>query len=297
MRINHRSDIIILVITFFFWGSVYAASKFVYPFIPPLTVVMFRSSLSAVLFGLLLLKQGGFKREKRHLPEKKHIWVFVLTGFMMYASAVSLTNVATRFLGASMSALLNCLNPIFISFFAMLMLKEKLNARIISGIIISLIGVIVVLGVSFKGVSLPGVAFSLTAVLLWSIASVIIRKLSGIYTPVEISFYVSLCAIPFNIFYSFLELRTASVKFTPLAIAVMLYIVVCGGFIPSYLWNRSLSRNPASICSMFYPVQPMAATLLGVIILGEKLTWNFFAGAAVIFAGVLLGLSSGKRTG
>lgn len=297
MKINHRSDIIILVITFFFWGSVYAASKFVYPFIPPLTVVMLRSSLSAVLFGLLLLKQGGFKTEKRHLPEKKHIWMFVLTGFMMYASAVSLTNVATRFLGASMSALLNCLNPIFISFFAMLILKEKLNARIIAGIIISLIGVIVVLGVTFKGVSLRGVAFSLTAVLLWSIASVLVRKLSAFYTPVEISFYATLCAIPFNILYSFIELRTAQVTLTPLAVAVMLYIVVCGGFIPSYLYNRSLSRNPASICAMFYPFQPMAATLLGVIILGEKLTWNFFVGAGIIFAGVLLGLSSGKRAG
>lgn len=289
---------LLLILNFILWGSGYVASKYVYPFIPPLTVVLLRNLLSGIIFaGFTVFRKIRSRKNGEILkrPPLKHIGLFILIGFMMYAGAVSLTNVATRLLGASMGALLNTLNPVFISLFAVLILKEKLTWRIIAGIAVSLVGVILVLGVSFRNISGLGMVLSITAVILWSIGSVLIRRISPFYEPMEMSMYVTLSAVPFCIIYSCLELRTAALNINVQAVLVILYIAVFCGFAPTLLWNRCLSKIPASTCSMFYPIQPLSATLLGIIILGEKLSWNFFVGGVIICVGVVLGLSKASK--
>lgn len=280
-----KKNYVLLIVTFVLWGSSYVASKYVYPFIPPVTVVLIRNALSAVLLAALTAKNGF------HKPVKKHILLFILIGFMMYASAVGLVYLSTSLLGASMSALLNTLNPVFISLFAMIFLKEKITPQIIIGIAVSLIGVVLVLGVSFESLSALGITFSIAAVLLWSIGSVLVKKISAQYPAVELSLYMTLGAVPFNIIYSAIELHSRPMELNVHAVLVMLYIVILGGFLPNLLWNNCLSKIPASTCSMFYPVQPLAATLLGILILGEELSWNFFIGGLIICIGVVIGLS------
>lgn len=150
-----------------------------------------------------------------------------------------------------------------------------------------------VLGVSFRNLSARGMVLSIAAVILWSVGSVLIRRISPYYETMELSAYVTLAALPFCLIYSLLELRTEVMHINLQAVLVMLYIAVMCGFVPNLLWNRSLSKIPASTCSMFYPVQPLSATLLGILVLGEQLCWNFFIGGAIICVGVVLGLSNG----
>lgn len=51
----------------------------------------------------------------------------------------------------------------------------------------------------------------------------------------------------------------------------------------------------ASVCSMFYPLQPLTSSILGVLLLHEVLTWNFVVGGVLICVGVVVSVME-KRT-
>jgi drug/metabolite transporter (DMT)-like permease len=46
---------------------------------------------------------------------------------------------------------------------------------------------------------------------------------------------------------------------------------------------------------MFYPLQPLTASVLGVILLGEKITANFVIGGAIICCGIVAAVLSAKK--
>ena len=54
------------------------------------------------------------------------------------------------------------------------------------------------------------------------------------------------------------------------------------------MWNFCLAHQEAGHCAAFYPVQPMVSMLLGVVLLGEKITPSFLLGSALIIFSVVL---------
>ncbi|MCR5033943.1 MAG: DMT family transporter [Clostridia bacterium] len=52
-------------------------------------------------------------------------------------------------------------------------------------------------------------------------------------------------------------------------------------------WNQALERLPAAICSLFYPVMPFTTAVLGIVLLDEKITFIFLAGAVLVVTGML----------
>ena len=46
---------------------------------------------------------------------------------------------------------------------------------------------------------------------------------------------------------------------------------------------------------MFYPLQPLVASILGVLILHERITANFVIGGAVICCGIVAAVRSGQK--
>ncbi|NLK36177.1 MAG: DMT family transporter, partial [Gracilibacteraceae bacterium] len=65
--------------------------------------------------------------------------------------------------------------------------------------------------------------------------------------------------------------------------------LVCTG-LAHVLWNKSLSMLEAGTCSLFYPIQPMVAVLLGWLFLGESINLSFVFGAVLIIGGVVFSL-------
>ena len=74
----------------------------------------------------------------------------------------------------------------------------------------------------------------------------------------------------------------------------LLYMgMICTG-VAYLLWNKSLSMLDAGVCSAFYPIQPAVSTLLGILLLGEKLSLGFVLGSVLIVCGVLISLLKPK---
>lgn len=273
-----------LLITFFCWGSIYVVSKYALAVMGPVTVSFCRYLVSVVCLYCLLKWKGCHKKvAKEHWP-----YLFILGG-LGYFAAIILQLGGTALLSGSLASLMNSLNPVVISIMAAVFLKEKITWKNVVSIIVSLIGVYVILGNGTKQINFLGIALSAGAVVLWSAASVSIRKISGYYDPVQTALYGMAIALVLNVPAAAFE-NIFMTRSHPTAIAILacLFVAVVGTAVAHTCWNKSLQLLNASTCSMFYPLQPLVSAVLGVVLLHEVITERFVIGAILICSGIVV---------
>lgn len=271
-----------MVLVFLIWGSLYVISKFALATIPPITLLLLRYLIS-VAFLYVFVKKVGFKKIK-----KKHIKYFIAIGLLGYSVSITFLLIGTSLMDASLSSVLNALNPISISILAAIFLREKLTANKIMSIGISILGVYIILGQSSGDINILGIFATIGSVLFWSTATIVIRKISGEYDPILIAFYSMLVAIAFTLPASIIELQYKPCTFTLTSVLATIYLAVICTAVAHTLWNKSLSMIDASTCSMLYPLQPLTSAVLGVLLLHEKLTLNYIIGAILISLGIVI---------
>lgn len=273
-----------LLITFLGWGSIYIVSKYALAVMGPVTVSFCRYAVSVIcLYGIMRVKGVQKKVAKEHW---KYFWIL---GGLGYFGAIILQLGGTALLSGSLASLINSMNPIVISLMAAVFLKEKITWKNVVSIMVSLIGVYIILGKGAVQINPVGIALSGSAVILWSAASVTIRKISGYYDPIQTALYGMSIALVLNAPAAVLEnLFMTRSHPTPTAIFACLFVAVIGTAVSHTCWNKSLQLIDASTCSMFYPLQPLVSAVLGVVLLHEVITWQFVLGAIFICSGIVI---------
>ncbi|MGN0990084.1 MAG: DMT family transporter [Candidatus Ventricola sp.] len=286
----NRKHMIPLLGAFLCWGSLYVVSKLALRTIPPVTVLALRY-LVAIPALYLLLRLRGALRPLR----KEHVGTMLAIGLLGYFLSFCLQMLGIDRLTGSVSSLLGAMNPIFIPILAAIFLGEKLTKEKVGCVMLSMVGVVLIVGVNGT-VDVAGAALMLLSVFLWSSTSIIIRRLAGRYDPMQIAMMAMLFALPFTGAWAAAELQGSPCTLTLSAVLAVIYMGLVGTAAAHSLWNFSLSKMDASFCSMFYPLQPLVASTLGVIILHEQITPNYLAGAAVICCGIVAAVRSGRKS-
>lgn len=250
----------------------------------PVTVFFCRYGIALIcLYGILKLKGCHKKVQKEHWP------YLMILGGLGYFAAIILQLAGTARLSGSLSSLMNSLNPVAISVMAAIFLKERITWKNAIGIVISLAGIYVILGTGELQADLMGILFSAGSVILWSAASVSIRRISEYYDPVQTALYGMAIAlilnVPAAVFENMFIFRSHP---TEKALLACLFVAVVGTAVAHTFWNKSLQQLSASTCSMFYPLQPLVSAVLGVVLLHEIITWQFVAGAVLICSGIVI---------
>lgn len=279
---DKKRGYIYLLCTFPLWGSLYIAAKYALAVVPPVTVLMCRYLLSVVILYFVLKKKGMRKIEKKDLK------YFVIIGGMGYFFSIACQLIGTNLLDASLASLINSMNPIFIPILAFIFLKERITVRKVISVVVSIAGIYVILGTGSQPLNVYGLIASMFSVLFWAATSVIIRKVSGRYDPVQISFVGMLFALCFNIPAAAVELSMTPFSLNLSAVAALIYMAAACTALGHTLWNKSLQLLPASTCSMLYPLQPLTSAVLGVLLLHETITTSFIVGALCICAGIII---------
>ena len=140
-----------------------------------------------------------------------------------------------------------------------------------------------------------GVLMMLVSVFLWSTASIIIRRISGRYDPMQIALIAICCALPLTGAWSLIELQSAACSFSVQSVLAVLYMGIFGTAVTHSLWKYSLRVMDASFCSMFYPMQPLVSAILGVLFLHETVTPSFILGALMICGGIVAAVKSAPK--
>ena len=284
----NKRRLIPLFAAFVLWGSQYVISKIALRTVPPVTLLALRYLVSVpALFIVLRLRHAL-------TPIKKGDWpILFAIGFTGYFASFCLQMLGINRLTGSVSSLLGAMNPIFIPILAAFFLHERITPAKIACVALSMAGVVVIVGVDGT-VDASGALLMLASVFLWSTASIIIRRVSERYDPMQIALIAILCALPFTGGWSLIELQSAPCSFTLESVLAVLYMGVLGTAVTHSLWNYSLRVMDASFCSMFYPMQPLVSSILGVLFLHGAVTPSFVIGALMICCGIVAAVISAK---
>jgi len=286
---NKKLAYLYLIITFCAWGSLYVVGKFVMGKVPVFMISSVRYIIAGIILFFIMKKMKPKKIEKQ---DYKYIF---LIGFVGYFIATVAQLIGVKFSNASLASLVNSVNPIAIMLFAAIILKEKLTLKKVICIILAVVGVHTIIGGSNESGELIGILISLFAVISWSIVSVIVRRVTQKYDPIQITTYgiiiAAISTLPFSIG-EFVITPNIQIDWT--VVISLIYIGVVCTALAHFTWNKSLSMIEAGSCSLFYPIQPMMSVFLGWLFLGESININFVIGAGLIIVGVLISVIHNK---
>ena len=235
-------------------------------------------------------------------PSRRDIWRFAYLGFFGVVINNGFFTVGLNYTSVGHSSLIVGSAPILVLLMAWAARMEQLTARKIAGLALAFTGA-VVLGrdqAANLQAGWQGDLMALTAVLGFSLYTVLAKRLASAYQPMHVNVYTNMCAglLVFPVaLWQLAEIAQAegirSVGWQGWVAA--LYMGVLASAICFWLYFWALRSMAASrLASMNY-LQPLGATLLGITLLGERLTSHFMGGGLLVFAG-LFAIQSGRGT-
>jgi drug/metabolite transporter (DMT)-like permease len=271
------------------WGGMYVVSKYVLDFMPPLTLLVVRLVIAGVIFGVLFLVQG------RERVQPRHRLLLASLGLIGFTLSLGLQFWGTKLSSAHNGGLITSASPAFIVLFAVWLLKERITWPRAAALALATAGVLAVVGPEASGGDQGtglwlGNLCLVGAAVTWALYTVLGKLATIHYRSLTVSVYATLSGVLFTTPVAWAsEWHGLSLAGVPaLAWWGVVYVGVVSTAVAFYLWVRGFSMVDASTGSLFFFAQPLVAAILGALLLGETLHWYFFAGAGLIFAGLLL---------
>ncbi len=258
-------------------------------FMPPFSLNLVRIGISAPLFWLVL----AFKPTKAGI-EKADIPRFIgcaVTGVainqLMFIKGVSMTT-------SIHASILSLVSPIFITAAAGWVLKEKFTLLKAAGLVLGIGGAALILfgkqhtTASGENMMLGDILIIINAI-SYSIYFVIVKPLMEKYHPIHVVRWVftfgAFMILPFGL-NDFLNTDFSAFN---LNAWLALGLLVLGTTFMAYLLNvYGIKYLGAGITGMYIYTQPLFASLIGLLFLGEPFSLNNGIAALMIGAGVLL---------
>ena len=203
-------------------------------------------------------------------------------------------NTALEYTLVSNVSLIVTLAPLITTFLVGALYKsERPSKGMVAGSMIAFLGVgCVIFNSSFVlSVKPLGDLLALSAAVSWAVYSLVIRKLSAMYTALFITrktfFYGILTAIPFLAFepesnFSF------SVFSNPQVWGNFIFLGIFCSMIAFYLWALVIKSIGAIQANNYLYIQPIVTLIASALILHEKVSVVGYTGCALILVGVWL---------
>jgi drug/metabolite transporter (DMT)-like permease len=269
------------------WGPSFLFIKVAIEEIPPLTLVVGRVGLAALLLFVILRLQG------RELPKIGPVWKhFAVMAFFQNAVPFTLINWGEQYIDSALAAILNGTTPLFTIILAhMFITDDRLNLAKALGVFIGFGGLVLLIAPAlFDGVqaTIWGLIAVTVAAASYGVAIVYSRlKLRGqkpLVAPTAQLALATLYLLPLAfIFEQPFELARPSGA----AIGSLIMMAVFGTALAFVVYYRLIEQASASYVSMVTYLVPIFGVVLGVSILDESLRWNALAGCGLILTGVM----------
>ncbi|HHQ2899516.1 TPA: DMT family transporter [Bacillus cereus] len=277
-----------LILASSIWGGMYVVVKVLVSVIPPLELVWLRYLVAIV--ALLII---GFVTKQKWRIEKRYFLIIIAIGVIGYAISIVTQETGTMLSSAQMGAIITSSTPAFMVVFAWLILKERLTFKKGISVCLATIGVIIIVGIGDLNMSnmLGGISL-LIAALTWALMSVLVKRLPSDYSQIVVTTYSTLVALIMLTPFVLPRLHAIDVSqlTRPTIWGGLLYLGIISTAVAFLLWNRGLQMLNASSGGLFFFFQPVVGTLLGWLILGEKIGVTFWVGSTLILIGVLLAI-------
>ncbi len=286
LKNRHNRAVFALIIANLIWGAASPVFKLSLQNITPFTLAFIR------FFGAMLLILP-FSISNCHIEKKDWAKLILLSIFGITI------NISFFFLGLKYAPSINApiiasSGPVFLYLFSIFILHEKRHNKVLIGTIISLLGVLIIVGQplltdSFDGQILGNLFFVLA--MFGAIGHAIMSKeILPKYPAQSITFW------------SFL---IGSITFLPMALFEMLNGnsmadldyrgwtgIIYGIFLSSaagyFLFEWAVKNMDVQEVGIFTYLDPIVAILIAMPLLGESITPIFLVGSSLVFGGIII---------
>lgn len=268
------------------YGLNYVIAKGIMPdYLMPKAIILIRVLVTVMVFWILHLFLPSEKVEKRDL--------FKLAICAVFGVAI---NQILFFEGLNLSTPINAsiiitVIPVLILVFAHFILKERITALKITGIILGATGALMVIlaaGIGdFQSNTLLGNLMIFINAMSWALYLVLIKPLMEKYDSFTVMKWVFLFGLIIVLPFTFRSFAGSTFSTIPFNIWLSVGFVVFGATIMAYFLNNySLKTVSPSINGIYIYLQPFIASVVAVIFGKDELTWTDVVSAILIMAGV-----------
>lgn len=276
------------ILTGVIWGSSFLFMKVALGGLSPAQVAWSRLILGGLTLGLFV----ALSRER--LPRRLRVWghmtvlavSFCVVPFLLFSWA-------QQHVTSGLASIYNATTPIMTAVMAGLLFRvEKLKPVQILGIVVGILGVTVIIA-PWQGLDLDQSLVAQLAIL----GATACYGFSLAYMRRFVS-NTGMSALMFSflnigIAAAIMAVLTPAIALTPVAldpwIIGSVLLLGCLGTGVAYIWNQNTLRawGPTRASTVTY-ITPIVGMALGIVVLGEAITWNEPVGAVVVFLGILL---------
>lgn len=269
------------------WSFNFIAGKIALRHMDPWTLATFRIILSAVLTLPFYFAMPRRTRFHRH-----DLWTFTVLGFFGVVVNRGFFTFGLAYTTVGHSAMIVATGPILVLLLARAFRLENITPAKIAGMALSFAGVGVLVsegGLHFHSGTLTGDLVTLGGTIGFAVYTVLGKRVARQYDTISMNTFNNLAGavilLPLGVWRA-LHLDWAGVGWAGWSAVVYMALVTSVLAYLIFFW--ALRHMAASRLSAFSYLHPPLATLLGVLLLGEKLTRLLLIGGALILAGVYL---------
>jgi len=305
---RHRGELFAALAAMGF-GSAYVATAFALTAFQPLPAAAWRSLLAAVAVGgIVLLRRLGGPRpvvatqsdatatqpDVRTTQRAVRLLVLAtLAGPLFLASM----NLAVAHVGAAIAAFVAGLYAVMAAVIAPVLLPERLTARVLAGFVLALLGTALLAELDPDATDVAGMAWGILAALSFALYLVLARRWSTRYRLDGLTVALANCALAAVVLGGFV-LATDPALLAPAspsaeAVVAIAWLAVVAALGP-ILMVASVRLIEAARSAAFLLLNPITATILAAVLLGERPSPIQLVGGIVVLLGMAVATIPGR---
>lgn len=250
-------------------------------------IVFLRAVATALAMGVFLLL---FNRQMFRI-RLKDLWCFIGTGIcsivffnFCYFKAMTLTSL-------SVAAVLLYTAPAIVMVLSFFLFGEKFTGRKVLALVMTFVGCVLVTGILTDGGNVTGMGIltGLGAGLGYALYSIFSRfALERGYHSFTITFYTFLIAIVGAAFLADVKgVAAVASKDLPTMAFCLSFGIACT-VIPYLLYTAGLQYVENGKASIIASIEPVTATILGIVLFAEKMTLTGMAGVVIVIVALAI---------
>ncbi|MGB3683054.1 MAG: EamA family transporter [Rubrobacteraceae bacterium] len=270
------------------WGSTYVVATEMLPAERPLLAAAMR----ALPVGLLLVVIF------RRLPRGSWWWRSFILGFLNIGIFFALLFVAAHRLPGGVAATAGAVQPLLVAFLAWSLLGERLSwGKVMAGLL-GVAGVALLVLRAGAALDPVGILAALAGAVSMAAGVVLTKRWIGkLGRPASLFAFTAWQLVAGGTVLAVLALIVEGLptRLTAVNGVGFIYLGVVGTALAYTIWFRGIEGLPASATSFLGLMSPVAASVLGFVVLGQTYTIQQGIGVVLVFVAVFLGQFSVRK--
>jgi drug/metabolite transporter (DMT)-like permease len=278
--------VLVLFCSTFFWGTTFISGKVLVKEVTVSSLLFYRVIISCIMMGIVFF--SVFRTELIPAFKSKGVWLFSVVG----ACATIVQTEALKYSSASNVAFISALFVIFVPLIECLFFGKKFKNIFYLAVFLSVLGIYLI----SYGFTVPkgfgiGNFFALLSAIGYAYYFIQLEKIPAKFSSPTVIFHFFfvmgvMCLIYCSFTSGFGSFETIK---RPVIFLNIISLAVVGGIIPYMLMVIGQKIVPTHFATLIYNFEPVFATLLACIIIGETFHLSALIGCIAIFASITIG--------